>query len=74
MLQVFCQENDICHVPFKGSMILDSLKDQNVSCLFKGDLPVFKQKSKVLKVIRWWLLPLLFLVGVWILCVDPKSF
>jgi hypothetical protein len=74
MLQVYCGQIDYCHVPFKASKILDSLQDSNVSCLYKGNLPVFKQRSKALKVIRWWLLPLLFLVGVWMLSVDPKSF
>ena len=61
-------------IPTKPSYLLRSLNDSFgvQSCVYRGDIPIFKKRSNFYKVLRWWTCALLFLLLSWILFYSPE--
>ena len=57
----------------KASLLLESLESgRTKSCKYNGEVALPPKRNDTLKVIRWWLCPLIVMVLCWFLIVNPE--
>ena len=71
MVELYRANTTYFILPTKASLLISSIFDGS-SCVYKGELPQFKKRSHTWKLFRWWLFPLLIMVLLWALLVNPE--